>query len=153
ILEHYIAKQHALVGDPAVVVYEQTLASVKRSIREPFILPLERLKLYTGFLEISRARIARALGSAEPVVTQAVIGISADDRAMVSAPNVTQTFLETLFGMSFTLGAGGVIDPFESKLLMRGAKITRDYLGELARTWFVTVGGTAPFVLKAEMAG
>lgn len=153
ILEQYIAKQHALAGDPAVVVYEQILATVERSIREPFILPLERLKLYTAFLEISRARIARALGSAEPVVTQAVLGVSAGDRAMISAPNVSQAFLETLFGMTFTLGVGGVIDPFQSKLLTRGAGITRDFLGELAQTGFVTVGGTAPFVLKAEKAG
>ena len=63
VLERYIAAQGGLAGDPAVVVYEQVLATARRSIREPFVLPLERLKLYLAFLETSRARIARTLGS------------------------------------------------------------------------------------------
>lgn len=153
ILEQYIAKEHALAGDPAAVVYEQVLAATKRSIREPFVLPLERLKLYVAFLETSRARIARALGSPQQVVTQAVLGLSADDRSMITGPNVAQAFLETIFGATFTIGGGGVIDPFESKLLTRGAGMTRGQLGELAATDFVTAGGTAPFTLKAEKAG
>ena len=74
ILERYLATKHALAGDPAIVVYG-LLATLQRSIREPFILPLERLKLYLTFLESSRAGIARTMGAAEPVVTAAVLGL------------------------------------------------------------------------------
>ena len=51
--------------------------------------------------------------------------------------------------MTFTLGPGGVIDPFESKLLTRGTGISRATLGDLAET---AAGGTPKFLLKPEKA-
>jgi hypothetical protein len=151
ILEGYCAKQNALAGDPAVAVYEQLLSVSTRSIRQPFLLPLERLRLYLEFLGAGRAAIARSFGRPQAVVTNCELSLSSVERNLIVTANVTQSFLETIFGMTFVF-AGGFADPFASKVLVHGAGISRDDLEALAESDFVTASGAETFQIKAEKA-
>lgn len=154
ILENYLAKRGGYVGDlgdRAAVedfVYRLKLLAVVDSFRQPFHFPLEKLNSYLAHFERNRGDVAEVLSVSPAVRTQAALGISRAERELITTPDTDMAFLRRVYGVSFTVGTGGIVDPVGSGDFLRFTGLDRDRMGELVATAFVTADGAEPIEFK-----
>jgi Neuraminidase-like domain len=159
ILENYIAKRHGYAGDlsdRAEIwrrVYRDRLASAVDSLSQPFLLPLARLRSYLSHFDRSRATIARLVGQSEAAVAIADLGLSDAEHGLIVTSATTQARLRKLFGLAFAFGAGGVVEPLDAQDLVRAMGVTRDQLGDLLDTRYVSADGAEAIEIRGERRG
>lgn len=153
ILENYIAVKNGYT-DPlddriAVMqkVYRDTLPAALDSFRQPFVLPFARVATYLAHFSKTPYDAASALGAAPATRARTKFGFSAPQQAAIITSNVSLDFLKTIYGVDFALNASGKIDPVETKFLVQKAGISRDELGLLRDSQFVTARGGEKFTI------
>ncbi len=158
-LENYIAVKNEYAGlltdRPAVgnVVYQQTLSASTASVRQPLVLPLERLETYLTHFEESRASVARVLDAAPAVLVRAALGLSSTDYSLVTTTsNANLPFLTTLYRRTFTLDGAQEVQAFDAQSLLGPMGLTRVELAQLIRTKAVRGGGSVIFIRAEKLS-
>lgn len=156
VLEDNIARHAGFAGelsgrpDVEKAVYEDTLSRSRRSFRQPFWLPLERLGTYLSHFERTRADATRVLGAPDAVHVQATLGLSRPEYDLIVTPNTDADFLRALYGAGLRFADQGVVAPFDVQLMLAPAGVSRDEIGALLATGFVTAGSSRPIEIRAE---
>lgn len=157
ILENYIARRQGFAGalsDRVAVrdaVYRDTLPVTIDSFRQPFLLPLTRIEQYLGHFSVSRGDVAAAIGAPAGVRAAAALGLSVPQRDMIVTARPQITFLEHIYGASFTLASPDTIEPIETKVLLKHTGIRRDELETLSACRFITArGAEQPRIVQAK---
>jgi hypothetical protein len=150
VLVHHIAKvglKSTLTDRAAIelLVFDK-LASTHGSFHQPFVLSLERLGAYLDFFGQRRADIARAVGASPDQVTWAELGIGLLEHTIITQPDHDLKTLGKLYGT--TLHPHAAIN---AKDLLHAMNLSRDDLGALVATHFVTAGlSTRPHLVTAK---
>jgi hypothetical protein len=156
ILEAYLAKRR----DPAIslanraavrqLVYGNILPNTKASFKLPFVLPIATADAYAELFELSRAEILRILGAPQQRVTAAALRMAKQTYDVVLTADTDIAFLRSLYRITFSIGAGSAIAAVNVQDLLRATEVTREELGGLVRSRFVTAAGANPVTLRAE---
>ncbi len=147
ILENYVATSRGYTGAfsdrvaVGKVVYEQALSVSEESPRLPFNLALERLRVFLGHDEVTRAQAVEVTGAPAAVRTAAVLDLSPREHALVTSANSDLTFLRGMYGLPLVPDPAGVVPPFDAQDLVRAVEVTREDLGALLGTRFVASSG------------
>ncbi len=163
ILESYIANKQGFagdLGDRAAVeafVYKGEIALEKpvdwkngvHSFSQPFHLPLESLTTYLGHFERTREEVAMLLSKPELDVSTAKLYLSEKEFQLITVADNTPTFLNRIYGITFSVQAGK-IKPFDAQLLLKPMNLTRKELGRLITTWFVTNSAADNIIIQGE---
>lgn len=163
VLENYVATRRGYDGSRAVgsgvdrsaledFVYGEHLAETTSSFEQPFLLPLRELEVYLGHFDRTRGDVAAALGAPEPVETRALLGLSLRGYELVTTPNADLSFLEGLYDLDFDVG-GADVEPFDAQELLGPTGLSREELGRLVATAFVSPAGEAPVEIRSEKHG
>jgi len=162
ILEAYIAKATGFNGDLAdrkaleESVYKQEIALEKpgawktgvNSFHQPYHLPADRVSIWLNHFGKSRADMATLLDRPDEDIAKAKLDLTRREFELITEADLTPAFLESLYGISFSV-TSGKIAPFDAQSLLQVAGIDRGELGRLIKTRFVS-GGTADIVIKGE---
>lgn len=158
VLENYIAKQL----QPSIVltnrggvedkVYE-ALSTFDQSFRQPFSLPLERLKIYLSHFERSIYDIAQAFSNDEGTLTRTKLGLSKEEYNLIasSAPK-NNAYLTALYAVEVPLPMTKDIGPVEVARILNPTGLTREQLGEVLATGFLQHAGTPKLEIAARMS-
>lgn len=155
ILENYIADQTGFTGDlndrAAVesAVYKNVIEDAVNSFSQPVQLPQKELDTYLEHFEVTRGDIAEILEADARVIDGGYLKISGAEYDLITGENADQSFLEQIYGLTFTL-TGTEIDPFDACELLKPMGLTRTELGQLVETNYVTVDGSITIEIKGE---
>lgn len=155
VLENYIAQQLGYTGSLtdrnaiAALVYKQTLAAHVDSFHQPFSLPLARIASYLTQFTMTRSDVAVALASTPAVFTQTELNLSSRELAIITTPDANLGHLSHLYEIIFT-GTPAAVDRADASVLDAAMGLTRDQLGALVATTFVTAGGAAVSILATK---
>lgn len=147
VVETFIADQEGFAGplsDRAAVarfIYRDTLPGAVDSFAQPFVLPIEEIKVFLSHDDLTPRDIAAVINP--PEATRARLGLGLSDEAFtqIITPADGLGRLRTLYGVDFTQ-AGPLIAAFEPKLMHPNTGLTRDEVGRAIETAFVTRNGT-----------
>lgn len=158
VLENYIAKQL----QPSIVltnrggvedkVYE-ALSTFDQSFRQPFSLPLERLKIYLSHFEHSIYDIAQAFSNDEGTLARTKLGLSKEEYNLIasSAPK-NNAYLTALYAVEVPLPMTKDIGPVEVARILNPTGLTREQLGQVLATGFLQHAGTPKLEIAARMS-
>ena len=158
VLENYIAKQL----QPSIVltnrggvedkVYE-ALSTFDQSFRQPFSLPLERLKIYLSHFERSIYDIAQAFSNDEGTLARTKLGLSKEEYNLIasSAPK-NNAYLTALYAVEVPLPMTKDIGPVEVARILNPTGLTREQLGQVLATGFLQHAGTPTLEIAARMS-
>lgn len=163
ILESYIAKKKGFAGDlnnrNAVeeFVYKGEIGLEKpgtwkdnvHAFTQPFNLPLESVSTYLSHFEKTREDIAILLGKPQEEISKARLNLSEKEHQLITVPDNSPTFIQRVYGITFTVTAGKMT-PFDAQLLLKPMGINRKELGTLLKSRFVTSKGTDNIVIQGE---
>ena len=110
------------------------------SFDEPFVLPLARLRAYLVHVGLTRGSIARTLGAA-PQVSDSGDARYRSAGGSVATPNVELPFLRAVYRLDLPV-EDGVVPPFDAQELLSPLSATRQELGEILGTRFVTAAAS-----------
>ena len=100
---------------------------------------------------MTREQIARLLEEEPAVVAAACFGLSQLAYTLITQPDDRLNFLCALYGIQFEIDDNtGKIEAFNAQRMLAPMHLTRDELGELVKTAFVTAGGDAPVSIVGE---
>jgi len=148
ILENYIARRHGFAGSLANraairdFVYGTHIATAVDSFRQPFLLPLARLRAYLDHAEVALGAVARTVGAGADTVAAAELGLSAREFELVTEANADPSFLGRVYGHTFAGAAGDAVAAFDAQLLLAPTGVSRAELGALLDTEFVSARGS-----------
>ncbi|MEM7444141.1 MAG: neuraminidase-like domain-containing protein [Pseudomonadota bacterium] len=147
ILEHFIARGNVEDGtdDGAIhsFVYRDALSERVDSFALPFHLPLARIDTYLEHFQHSRGDLADILGVEGAARTIAKLGLSPLAYRLIATPTTKPSFLRDLFEVDLRAerGSSGHYQPFDAQLLVKAMGVSRDELGALIKSKFVTENG------------
>jgi hypothetical protein len=153
ILAVFIAKRngvtlHSRDLDKMIGAIAPQLATAAHSITQPASLPLKTVEVLLAELGTSRAEIARVLGQDAVAVAIAALGLSPEEVYLIATANTTPAYLDQLYGQTFTDVSGGSgLAAVDAQTLLRPLRLTRDQLGELVQTRFVTSDQPEPLTI------
>ncbi|HZM78767.1 MAG TPA: neuraminidase-like domain-containing protein [Candidatus Limnocylindrales bacterium] len=165
ILENYIARRHGYTGSldnrTAVheAVYRDRIATAVDSFRQPFLLPLHRLRTYLRhFFDPTRGGrshgdITRLLGAAPDTVAAAELGLSTREHELITGPNADLAFLRRVYGIAFAPAGDESVPQLDAQQLLRPVGVTREQLGALVATQFVSSRGSEPIRIVGQRSG
>lgn len=152
ILENFAARKLGHTGsltDRAAIgalVYRDTLATRVDSLRQPFHLPLARIRAYLNVLARGRGDVARALGATGPVLARAELGMSLLDWQRITTAETGLAALKKLFGIDFAV-TGSTVDPVHAHVLATSLGVDRATLAQIVATRLVeSAAGTITIV-------
>lgn len=118
------------------------------SFRQPFLLALERLRIYLSHFPITRSEIAAVVledtGDPDDVLAQARLELSEREYRLIRFRHADGDFLRDLYGLGVASGEAIDIvtqDPipaFDAQRLLASMAIERGQLSDLVRSHFVT---------------
>ncbi len=163
ILESYIAKKKGFSGDlnnrsqVEDFVYKREIAMEKpgnwkanvNAFNQPFHLPLESVSTYLGHFEKTREDVALLLEKPQNEVSKTRLNLSDKEFQLITVPDNTPTFLNKVYGITFTITAGK-ITPFNAQQLLKAMQVNRKELGVIIETGFVTNRGAINVVIQGE---
>lgn len=155
VLENAVARADGFVGnfgDRAAVerrVYRDTLERQVDSFRQPLNLGLEQLRAYARHFQRSLADIGEAGHASGAALARLRLGVSPRDHQLITQPNTNVGFLRRIYSVPF-IEAGGGIRAFDAQLLLEPMGVSRDELGALIRTRFVTDRGAQNIHIDGE---
>ena len=158
VLASYIAKRRApgidLTDRSAVhaEIFEDALLAKTDSFYLPLVLATETVEAYTEMFEITRTDLLRLLALPEERITAAALGLATPVFGLVTTPNTSLAYLRSLFSIAFAPGVGGVMAAVDVQDFLRSTGLTREELGDLIDSRFVSVNGTAGIKLEAQKA-
>lgn len=130
------------------------------SFRQPFMLPLERLRIYLSHFPITRAELASVVlehtGDPDEVIPQARLGLSHREYRLVRTARDDPAFLQRLYGLSrpaedaVTIPETGDVPAFDAQRLLAPMDIGREELSELIATRFVAGSGAVNLRIQGE---
>ncbi len=148
VLENFTARAHGFAGswtDRAAVsrvVYERTLIDTANSFSQPFHLQLARVDAYLAKLETSRRTTAHVLGASGTDYAAAALCLSPQEFRRISRRDVDLGHLGQIYGITFRL-SGSTIAAADAQELLARMGLSREELGQLFSTVFVTAGGAS----------
>ena len=158
ILENAVAKDVGFAGnfgDRVAVgtkVYKDTLPDAVHSFRQPVNLPFEELRTYLQHFERTLADVAEAGNASGDALARLRLSLPPKDHQLITQVNDGLPFLRQVYGIQFN-EAGGVIQKFDAQTLLKPMGVTRDELGELIASRFVTAEGAVNIRIKGEKRG
>jgi Tc toxin complex TcA C-terminal TcB-binding domain/Neuraminidase-like domain/Salmonella virulence plasmid 28.1kDa A protein len=147
ILENNIATRTSYAGsliDRVAVwrsVYGRVLANANDSFKQPFNLPLERLRTYLAHFGVSRGDIAALIGATLDIQAAATLGLSESEYKTVTTANKDPVALAALYDIALQVRADGLVEPFDVQQLLRAVDVARPTLSDLLATRSVGAGG------------
>lgn len=144
-VEGFVYKQEIALELPANIVWKGKVSSFS----QPFHLPLESLFAYLGHFEHTREDIAKLLNKSKEVVSKAKLNIAEKEFQLITQADITPTFLNKVYSITFTVQAGK-IKPFDTQLLLKPMGLTRKELGRLINTQYVTNNDVDNIVIQGE---
>jgi hypothetical protein len=158
VLENHIAKRLGFTGNfadrsaVATLVYQQTLTQHVDSPVQPFHLPLARIASYLALLETRRLEVADAIAAAGIVRTQAELGLSPAEHQIVTTSDTDLDHLSRIYGVDFS-GSATAVDNVDAAILGPALHQSREQLGSLVTTKFVTSSGAVGIAAAKRDAG
>ncbi|MGN9919479.1 neuraminidase-like domain-containing protein [Micromonospora palomenae] len=155
ILENYTATSRGHIGSLADrtavrhAVYAQALAVSQESLRLPFSLPTQRVRVYLGDGDVTRSDVVLATGAPARAQVAARLELSDQDYHLIVTPDVDLVSLRARYGLPLVPDQAGVVPGFDAQELVRAAEVTREELGALLATRFVGAAGAA-VTIRAE---
>lgn len=153
ILEDAVARDSGYAGnldDRALVrqhVYDQLRVRVD-SFQQPFHLPFVELATYLSHFDRSLADLAEAGHATGPALARLRLTLSPSEYALITTPIPGVPELSGIYGIAFA--GAPAIQPFDAQLLLPRMAISRDELGEMIATQFVTGNGAEPIRIVSE---
>ncbi|MEX2345249.1 MAG: neuraminidase-like domain-containing protein [Balneolaceae bacterium] len=163
ILESYIANQKGFSGDlsdraaVSEFVYKREIALEKPgnwknsifSFNQPYHHPLKSVSAYLKHFEKTRAGIAQLLNRPEPETAKARLNLSDKEYHLITASDSGSTFINRIYGTSFTESSGKIVK-FDAQLLLKPMGVDRKELGRLFKTKFITSDGADNIQIRGE---
>jgi len=157
ILENYVAVRGGFSGDLSnrsdveEFVYKQQLQDSVDSFKQPFLLPLEKLRIYLSHFDRTQGEIASLLEAAQSVISAETLKLSKHEYELITQTNTNLTFLNKLYGIQFEVSAStGKVKAFDAQLLLKPMGLKRTELGDLIDTDFVTAYGVDSIKIIGE---
>ena len=114
-----------------------------RSFNQPFLLPLAELEIYLNHFPITRERIARTvlsyLEDTNHIIPQAQLRLSLTEYNLITTPNATSAFLNSLYRMNFP--SAGPVPAQDVQVLLQRVEINRKQFTELIECRFISDNG------------
>lgn len=131
-------------------VYRDTLPQKVDSFGQPLNLPFEEVGVYLGHFRKKLANLAEAGNAGGNALARLRLGLSPEDFALItSQSNTGLPFLRRVYGIQFTQ-SGSVVEKFDAQELLDPMGVSRQELGELTGTAFVTFGGSVAISIDGE---
>lgn len=158
ILENAVAKETGFAGDfsdrvaVGTKVYKDTLPDAVHSFRQPLNLPFEELRTYLQHFEHTLADVAEAGNASGDALARLRLSLPPKDYQLITQVNDGLPFLRQVYNIQLN-EAGGAIQKFDAQTLLKPMGVTRDELGELIASRFVTAEGAVTIRIKGERRG
>lgn len=155
ILENAVAKDAGFAGDfgdrvaVGTKVYKDTLPDAVNSFRQPLNLPFEEMRTYLRHFERTLADVAEAGNANGDALARLRLSLPPKDHQLITQVNDSLPFLRRLYGIQFN-EAGGAIQKFDAQKLLKPMGVSRDELGKLIASRFVTANGAVNIRIKGE---
>ena len=120
------------------------------SFSQPFHLPLNSLSTYLGHFDHSRAEIAILLNKSKEDISKAKLNLSQKEFQLITVADKTPAFHNKIYDIDFTIVQGAKIKPFDVQKLLKSTGLSREELGRLIATQFVTNKGTDTIFILGE---
>lgn len=121
----------------------KNLSSAVYSFRQPFNLPLTQLNTYLSYFKRSLSEVVQLLHPNSTAAEYALLGLSADEAALVTEPNLGVVFLKRLYGFDSNEAKVDV------QVFLKVMGVDRKTFGKLLKTKFVK-GNESPKVIAAK---
>ena len=159
ILENAVARHAGFTGDVAdraavaAAVYVATLPARTDSFAQPFHLAFEELSTYLRHFSTTTAELGEAARLSGDALVRMRLGLAPEAFALVVQPQLDAAFLGRIYGGVTLAENSGVLARIEAQRLLAPMGVTRDQLGALLATRFVSDGGAVAIRIKASKRG
>ena len=147
VVESFIADQQGFTGNMgdlnaiANFVYGEKLPQAVDSFIQPFVLPIEEIKIFLSHYDLTLNDISKIIGGNTALSGRMGLGLSKEEFDQITIPQTGIGFLKRVYGVEFAQ-TGSTIRAFEPKLMYPKTALTRDELGRAILTKFVTSNET-----------
>lgn len=155
ILENAVAAKTGFAGDygdrPLVerTVYRDTLPDQVDSFAQPLHLAFTELSVWLQHFEVTLADVGEAAGATGDTLARLRLGLAPRDAQLITTVGDALPALRRIYGFQFVENAN-VVDKFDVQEIVRRTGVSRDDLGDLVSTRYVTANGGVAIQIVAE---